>query len=77
MPFFVHHGIAYVPPGYASSELTKLDEIVGGSAYGAGTVAGGDGSRQPTEADLRVAKAQGSSFAKFVGTFVAGKAALA
>lgn len=30
MPFFIHHGIAYVPPGYSHPELTKLDEIIGG-----------------------------------------------
>ena len=30
MPFFIHHGISYVPSGFASSELTKLDEIIGG-----------------------------------------------
>ncbi|KAK9895876.1 benzoquinone reductase [Cystobasidium minutum MCA 4210] len=74
MPFFIHHGIAYVPPGYSHPELTKLDEIIGGSAYGAGTVAGGDGSRQPVESDLNVAKHQGSYFAGFVNNLVAGKA---
>ena len=36
----LHSGISYVPTGFASSELSKLDEIIGGSAYGAGTVAG-------------------------------------
>jgi len=44
------------------------------SAYGAGTVAGGDGSRQPVPADLAIAKHQGSYFAGFVGALVAGRA---
>ncbi|GAA6061478.1 hypothetical protein JCM10212_002557 [Sporobolomyces blumeae] len=76
LPFFAHHGIAYVPSGFAAPELTDLSEIVGGSAWGAAAIAGGDGSRQVTEKELAVAKFQGSSFAKFVGQFVAGKTAL-
>jgi len=77
MPFFAHHGIAYVPIGYANPELQKLDVLVGGSAYGVGTVAGGDGSRQPPAEDLTVAKAQGTYFANFANTYVAGKSASA
>lgn len=56
LPFFIHHGISYVPLGYITPELQALDEVQGGSAYGASTVAGGDGSRQPTKNDLTVAK---------------------
>lgn len=50
MTTLVHHGIIYVPLGYAPAfaELTNLTEVCGGSAYGAGTMAGGDGSRQPS-----------------------------
>lgn len=77
MPFFVHHGINYVPIGYAAPELTGLDSIIGASAYGAGTVAAGDGSRQPTKEDYAVANFQGKHFANTVNTFVAGKHALA
>ncbi|GAA6026184.1 hypothetical protein JCM11491_003874 [Sporobolomyces phaffii] len=76
IPFFAHHGIIYVPSGFASPELTDLTEIVGGSAYGAAAIAGGDGSRQVSEKELAVAKFQGSSFAKTVAQFVAGKSAL-
>ncbi|PWZ00099.1 putative 1,4-benzoquinone reductase [Testicularia cyperi] len=76
IPFFVHHGINYVPIGYRKfGEQTNLTDVVGPSAYGAGTVAGGDGSRQPVEADLIVAKDQGEHFATVVNTFVKGKSA--
>ena len=45
VPFLAHHGIAFVPIGFAASQLTDNSEIVGGSAYGAAAIAGGDGSR--------------------------------
>ncbi|EEB95358.1 hypothetical protein MPER_05683 [Moniliophthora perniciosa FA553] len=45
-----HHGIVYVPMGYknAFGQLANLEEIHGGSAWGAGTFAGPTGARQPT-----------------------------
>ena len=64
-----------VPIGFAASQLSDNTEIVGGSAYGAAAIASGDGSRAVTEKELAVATYQGQSFAKFVGTFVAGKSA--
>ena len=47
----IHHGIIFVPLGYAKAFAlqSNLDEIHGGSPYGAGTFAGADGSRQPTK----------------------------
>ncbi|PWN49916.1 putative 1,4-benzoquinone reductase [Violaceomyces palustris] len=76
IPYFAHQGIIYVPIGYRQfKEQTELGEIVGSSPYGAGTVAAGDGSRQPTEIDLKVAKNQGETFAQIVGTYVKGAAA--
>ncbi|RCH96020.1 hypothetical protein CU098_001317, partial [Rhizopus stolonifer] len=44
LTYFAHHGINYVPLGFANSHLFDNSEVVGGSAYGAGTVANGDGS---------------------------------
>ncbi len=41
-----------------------LDEIKGGSPYGASTVSGGDGSRMPSEADLAGARFQGRHVAQ-------------
>jgi NAD(P)H dehydrogenase (quinone) len=61
-----------VPIGYSQPELSDLTEIVGGSAYGAATIAGGDGSRQPSEKELKVAEYQGSYFAKTVSTYIKG-----
>ncbi|GAA6028349.1 hypothetical protein JCM8097_006989 [Rhodosporidiobolus ruineniae] len=76
LPFFVHHGIIYVPNGYGAPELSDNTEIVGGSAYGAAAIAGGDGSRGLTEKELAVAKYQAKHFTGVVKTFVAGKSAL-
>ncbi|KAI8147425.1 NAD(P)H:quinone oxidoreductase, type IV [Fennellomyces sp. T-0311] len=73
--YFAHHGMIYVPFGFAHTALFDNSEVVGGSAYGAGTVANGDGSRQPTEKELAIAKTQGENFGKVVSTFVAGKSA--
>lgn len=63
-----HHGMLYVPLGYkaAFGELTTLDEVHGSSPWGAGTVAGTDGSRQPSELELKVAKIQGEEFGAVV-----------
>lgn len=61
---FVHHGMIYVPLGYKDtfSLMTNLEEVHGGSPWGAGTFAGADGSRQPTELELEVARLQGKGF---------------
>ncbi|EAU90770.1 NADH:quinone oxidoreductase [Coprinopsis cinerea okayama7 len=66
---FAHHGIIYVPFGYyaAFAQMTNLEEVHGGSPWGAGTLAGGDGSRQPSKLELDVAKIQGQQFAKILG----------
>lgn len=63
-----HHGMLYVPLGYAAvfSEITDLSIIQGSSPWGAGTVAASDGSRQPTATDLAIAKKQGTEFANVV-----------
>ncbi|GMM27407.1 flavodoxin-like fold family protein [Martiniozyma asiatica (nom. inval.)] len=65
---FVHHSMIYVPLGYASAfpQLTNLNEVHGGSAWGAGTIAGPDGSRQPTALELEISKIQGKDFASVV-----------
>ncbi|ORY94823.1 NAD(P)H:quinone oxidoreductase, type IV [Syncephalastrum racemosum] len=73
--YFAHHGMIYVPLGFANPHLFDNSEVVGGSAYGAGTVANGDGSRQPTEKELAIAVTQGENFGKVVSTYVKGKTA--
>ncbi len=59
-----HHGMIFVPTGYSmGAELFGLDEVRGGSPYGAGTFAGADGSHQPSETELKFAEHQGTYFA--------------
>ncbi|WVQ71829.1 NAD(P)H:quinone oxidoreductase, type IV [Cryptococcus sp. DSM 104548] len=76
-PFFAHHGLAYVPIGYTDPSVGNVDQVQGGSPYGASAIAAADGHLQPTANDLKVAAHQGSYFATFVGTFVKGKNAIA
>jgi NAD(P)H dehydrogenase (quinone) len=55
----LHFGMMIVGLPYSHQGQMSADEIVGGAPYGATTVAGGDGSRQPTEIDLAGARHQG------------------
>lgn len=54
-----HHGMVIVPIGYGTKELFDISEVRGGTPYGATTIAGGDGSRQPSEEELTIARYQG------------------
>jgi NAD(P)H dehydrogenase (quinone) len=54
-----HLGMIVVGLPYSNKALTGMDEIQGGTPYGATTLADGDGSRQPSEIELGLAKAQG------------------
>jgi NAD(P)H dehydrogenase (quinone) len=49
---------------YAIPQLTSMDEIMGGSPYGATTITGSDGSRMPSEGELEIARFQGEHVAK-------------
>lgn len=60
----LHFGMVIVGLPYSHAGQMSATEIVGGSPYGAGTVAGGDGSRQPSEIDLAGARHQGEIVAK-------------
>lgn len=64
MSTLAHHGLIYVPLGYKTvfPKLTNLDEVHGGSPWGAGTFASGDGSRQPSALELEIATEQGKAF---------------
>jgi NAD(P)H dehydrogenase (quinone) len=64
MSTLTHHGIIYVPLGYGEAFpiLSDLGEVRGGSPWGAGTFAAGDGSRQPSEKELQLATMQGKMF---------------
>ncbi|WP_394245045.1 NAD(P)H:quinone oxidoreductase [Halopseudomonas laoshanensis] len=59
-----HHGMTIVPIGYGTPELFDISQVSGGTPYGATTLAGGDGSRQPDERELAIARFQGEHVAK-------------
>nr|AGU11449.1 NADPH-dependent FMN reductase [uncultured organism] len=63
----LHFGMVIVGLPYSHAGQMSVAEIVGGTPYGASTVAGGDGSRQPTETDLAGARHQGELVAKTAG----------
>jgi NAD(P)H dehydrogenase (quinone) len=60
----LHHGLVVVGLPYAFRGQMTLDEITGGSPYGASTIAGGDGSRMPSENELDAARFQGRHVAE-------------
>jgi NAD(P)H dehydrogenase (quinone) len=63
IPTLLHHGMIYVGLPYSCPELTDISEMRGGSPYGAGTIAGADGSRKPSAKELAMAKFQGQHVA--------------
>lgn len=71
MSTLAHHGIIYVPLGYAKAfgDQANMTEVHGGSPWGAGTFAGTDGSRMPTELELKVATVQGKTFWETVSQY--------
>lgn len=60
----LHHGMVIAGVPYTCPGLTKMDEITGGSPYGAATLAGGDGSRQPSANEIEIAQFQGKHVAE-------------
>ena len=59
-----HHGMIIVGVPYSCVELTNMNEITGGTPYGASTLAGADGTRQPSENELTIARFQGKHVAE-------------
>ena len=59
-----HHGMVVVGVPYSEPGLVNMDEITGGTPYGATTLAGSDGSRQPSENELTIARFQGKHVAE-------------
>ncbi len=60
----LHHGMIIVGVPYSEPRLLTLDEVSGGSPYGATTLAGADGSRLPSNNELAIARFQGAHVAK-------------
>jgi NAD(P)H dehydrogenase (quinone) len=67
IPTLLHHGMVVAGLPYAFQGQMGIDEVKGGSPYGATTITGGDGSRMPSEVELEGAR--------FQGRYVAGLAA--
>ncbi|MCE8003309.1 NAD(P)H:quinone oxidoreductase [Billgrantia ethanolica] len=59
-----HQGMLILPVGYGLESQFDISSVQGGSPYGASTLAGADGSRQPTEHELELARLQGRSVAQ-------------
>ncbi len=60
----LHHGMIVVGVPYSCPELVNMNEITGGTPYGATTLAGPDRSRQPSENELAIARFQGKHVAE-------------
>jgi len=67
-----HHGMVVVGLPYASQELADISEVKGGSPLGAATIAGADGSRQPSDKEQAMAYFQGSHVAGIAKRLAAG-----
>jgi NAD(P)H dehydrogenase (quinone) len=64
IPTLLHHGMVVVGLPYAFQGQMGVDEVKGGSPYGASTITGGDGSRQPSAVELEAARYQGAHVAR-------------
>jgi len=62
--FFYHQGMVVAGVPYSAPGLSNMSEISGGTPYGASTLAGPKGDRQPSENELGIAKFQGAHVAK-------------
>lgn len=67
----LHQGMVIVGLPYSCKAQMTLDEITGGSPYGASTIAAGDGSRQPSENELGMARFQGEHVARIAAKLAA------
>jgi NAD(P)H dehydrogenase (quinone) len=69
-----HHGMIVVGVPYAEQRLSNMDEISGGTPYGASTLTRGDGSRLPSENELGIARYQGRHVASIAAALKRGSA---
>ena len=68
----MHQGMIIVGLPYSFAGLTRMDQISGGTPYGATTLASADGSRQPTENELEGARFQGRHVAEIAARLQRG-----
>lgn len=64
IPTFLHHGMVVAGLPYAFAGQSGVEEVKGGSPYGATTLSDSDGSRQPSQVELEGARYQGAHVAK-------------
>mgnify|MGYP001476107641 CR=1 FL=1 len=64
IPTLMHHGMVVVGLPYAFAGQMGVEEVKGGSPYGASTITDGDGSRMPSAVELEAARYQGAHVAK-------------
>lgn len=69
--FLFHHGMVVVGVPYACPNLSNMNEITGGTPYGASTLAGPKGDRQPSENELAIARYQGKHVAQIAAKLAA------
>ena len=69
----LHHGMIVVGLPYTEPRLTNMVEISGGTPYGASTLTGIDGSRQPSENELAIARFQGRRVTQIANELIAGR----
>jgi len=67
----LHHGMVIVGLPYSAPDLADISEVRGGSPYGAATIAGPDGSRQPSQKELNLASFQGHHVATIAQKLIA------
>jgi len=67
-----HQGMIVVGVPYAEARLMVMDQVTGGTPYGATTLAAPDGSRVPTENELAIARFQGKHVAEIARRLKAG-----
>jgi NAD(P)H dehydrogenase (quinone) len=60
----LHHGMIIVGVPYSEQRLLAMDQLTGGTPYGASTITGGDGSRLPSDNELAIARFQGKYVAE-------------
>lgn len=68
----LHYGMVLVGLPYSFQGQMRLDEVTGGAPYGATTIAGGDGSRQPSDNELEGARFQGRHVAEITNKLFPG-----
>ena len=66
----LHHGMIIVGLPYAFAGQMRIDEVTGGSPYGATTIAGGKGERMPSQNELDAARFQGKHVAEITAKLI-------